>query len=124
MLGQMVAAGEALGAERAGEALLARVRPVVAGQLVGAREFLVTPWPVTGEGPFTCTGTNKRSVEAEGQGELQFHPEGSPRRTQTFVPTSFWVPAFDLWTCALSYAPALYFFRGEGVLPKSLNCPG
>lgn len=54
MLGQVIAAGEALGAERAGEALLARVRPVVAGQLIGARKLLVTARPVAGKGPFTC----------------------------------------------------------------------
>lgn len=53
MLGKVVAAGEALGAERAGEALLPRVRPVVAGQLVGARKLLVTARPVAGEGALT-----------------------------------------------------------------------
>lgn len=49
MLGQMVAPRELLGAEGAGEALFARVRPVVAGQLVGARELLVAVEPVAGE---------------------------------------------------------------------------
>lgn len=53
MLGEVVTAGEALGAERTGEALLPRVRPVVAGQLVGACELLVTAWPVTGKGALT-----------------------------------------------------------------------
>ena len=54
MLGQVVAAGEALGAERAGEALLAGVRPVVAGQLVRACELLVASRPVASEGALTC----------------------------------------------------------------------
>lgn len=54
VLGQVVTAGEALGAQRAGEALLARVRPVVAGQLVRARELLVATWPVAGKRAFTC----------------------------------------------------------------------
>lgn len=54
MLGQVVAAGEALGAQGAGEPLLAGVRPVVAGQLVRTGEFLVAARPVTGKGPFTC----------------------------------------------------------------------
>ena len=54
VLGQVVAAGEALGAERAGEALLAGVRPVVAGQLVRACELLVASRPVASEGALTC----------------------------------------------------------------------
>lgn len=53
MLGKVVAAGEAFGAERAGEALLPCVRPVVAGQLVGARKLLVTARPVAGKGALT-----------------------------------------------------------------------
>lgn len=53
VLGQVVAAGEALGAERAGEALLAGVRPVVAGQLVRACELLVASRPVASEGALT-----------------------------------------------------------------------
>lgn len=56
VLGQMVAPGELLGAEGAGEALLARVRPVVAGQLVGARELLVAVEPVAGERALTRVG--------------------------------------------------------------------
>lgn len=54
MLGQVVAAGEALGTQRAGEALLARVCPVVAGQLVRAGELLVTALPVTSKRAFPC----------------------------------------------------------------------
>lgn len=53
MLGQVVTAGEALGAEWAGEALLPCVCPVVAGQLIGACELLVTALPVTGKGALT-----------------------------------------------------------------------
>lgn len=53
VLGQVVAAGEAFGAERAGEALLPRVCPVVAGQLIGARKLLVTARPVAGKGALT-----------------------------------------------------------------------
>ena len=56
VLGQVVAPGELLGAEGAGEALLARVRPVVAGQLVGARELLVAVEPVAGERALTRVG--------------------------------------------------------------------
>lgn len=56
MLGQVVAPGELLGAERAGEALLARVCPVVAGKLVGARELLVAVEPVAGEGALPRVG--------------------------------------------------------------------
>ena len=56
MLGQMVTPGELLGTEGAGEALLARVRPVVAGQLVGARELLVAVEPVAGERALTRVG--------------------------------------------------------------------
>lgn len=56
VLGQVVAAGELLRAERAGEALLASVCPVVTGQLVGARELLVAVEPVTGEGALPGVG--------------------------------------------------------------------
>lgn len=49
MLGQVVAPGELLGAQRAGEALLTGVRPVVAGQLVRTRKLLVAVEPIAGE---------------------------------------------------------------------------
>lgn len=62
VLGQVVAAGEALGAERAGEALLAGVRPVVAGQLVRACELLVASRPVASEGALTCVEDRQWSV--------------------------------------------------------------
>lgn len=55
MLGQVVTAGEALGAQGTGEPLLARVRPVVAGQLIRTGKLLVTARPVTGKGPLTWT---------------------------------------------------------------------
>lgn len=54
VLGQVVTAGEALGTQRAREALLARMRPVVAGQLVGAGKLLVTALPVTSKRAFAC----------------------------------------------------------------------
>lgn len=54
VLGQVVAAGEALGAQGTGKPLLARVRPVVAGQLIGTCKLLVAARPVTGKGPLTC----------------------------------------------------------------------
>lgn len=57
VFGQVVAPGELLGAEGAGEALLARVRPVVAGQLVGTRKLLVAVEPVAGERTLTRVGT-------------------------------------------------------------------
>lgn len=62
VLGQVVAAGEALGAERAGEALLTGVRPVVAGQLVRACELLVASRPVASEGALTCMEDRQWSV--------------------------------------------------------------
>lgn len=76
VLGQVVAAGEALGTQGTGEPLLACVRPVVAGQLVGTGELLVTARPITGKGPLTScglihwrTGTLKGSCASEnGQG--------------------------------------------------------
>lgn len=57
MLGQVVAPGELLGAQRAGEALFTGVGPVVAGQLVRTRKLLVAVEPITGEGAFPCVGT-------------------------------------------------------------------
>lgn len=69
VLGQVVAACEALGAERAGEALLARMRPVVAGQLVGARKLLVAAWPVASKGALTwAEGTEARQRSVWGEG--------------------------------------------------------
>lgn len=66
VLRQVVAAHEALLADRAAELLLARVRAVVPRQLVGARELLVTLLPAAGEGPLTCgdTGQGTASVPA------------------------------------------------------------
>lgn len=57
VFGQVVAPGELLGAEGAGEALLARLRPVVAGQLVGTRKLLVAVEPVAGERTLNRVGT-------------------------------------------------------------------
>lgn len=68
VLGQVVAAGEALGAERAGEALLAGVRPVVAGQLVRACELLVASRPVASKGALTCVENRQWSVCGEREG--------------------------------------------------------
>lgn len=50
---QVVAPHEALVAQWTGEALLARVRAVVTGQLVGPGELLTTVWPGTLEGSLT-----------------------------------------------------------------------
>lgn len=58
VLGQVVAAGEALGTQGTGEPLLACVRPVVAGQLVGTGKLLVTARPITGKGPLTWARKN------------------------------------------------------------------
>lgn len=80
VLGQVVAAGEALGAEGAGEALLPRVRPVVAGQLVRARELLVAARPVASKGALTWTEETEdreRSVvgmERQGEGGVPPDP--------------------------------------------------
>lgn len=54
VLGQMVRAHEALAAQRAGELLLARVRPVVTRQLVGAREPLAAVGPCAWEWTLAC----------------------------------------------------------------------
>lgn len=51
VLGEVVAADEALGADGAGEALLAGVRAQVSLQLVGAREPLAAQHPGAQEGP-------------------------------------------------------------------------
>lgn len=53
MLGEVVAPHESLLTQWAAELLLASVGPVVAGQLVGARELFETVWPRAGKGPFT-----------------------------------------------------------------------
>lgn len=67
VLGQVVAAGETLGTQGAGEPLLACVRPVVAGQLIRSGELLVTARPVTGKGPLTWTRKRPWSV-SKGRG--------------------------------------------------------
>lgn len=54
VLRQVVAAHESLLADGAAELLLARVRAVVPGQLVRARELLVAVLPAAGKGPLTC----------------------------------------------------------------------
>lgn len=54
VLREVVGAHEALAAHRAGELLLARVRPVVAGQLVGSREPLAAAVPRAREGTLAC----------------------------------------------------------------------
>lgn len=67
MLGQVVTAGEALGAQGTGEPLLARVRPVVAGQLIRTGKLLVTARPVTGKGPLTWTKKKQKTEWLEGK---------------------------------------------------------
>lgn len=59
MLHQVVAAHEALVAERAAELLFARVGAVVAGQLVGAGKLLTAVGPGAREGPFSCKNKDK-----------------------------------------------------------------
>lgn len=54
VLGQVVGAHEALAAQRAGELLLARVRPEVTRQLVGAREPLAAFRPGAREWTLAC----------------------------------------------------------------------
>lgn len=53
VLGEVVAPHESLLTQRTAELLLASVGPVVAGQLVRARELFKAVWPRAGEGPFT-----------------------------------------------------------------------
>lgn len=60
VLGQVVTASEALAAQRAGKSLLTGVRPMMAGQLVGACKLLLTAWPVAGKGAFTWRGAGER----------------------------------------------------------------
>ena len=55
MLDQVVAAHEALVAQRAEEALLPRVRARVAGQLVGAGELFLAVGPGARERPLPCS---------------------------------------------------------------------
>lgn len=62
VLGEVVAPHEALLAQRAAELLLARVRPVVARQLVRARELFKAVWPRAGEGPLTCEEGDRTRV--------------------------------------------------------------
>ena len=54
VLGQVVAAHEALVADGAAELLFPRVCAVVPCQLVGARELLVAVLPAAGEGALSC----------------------------------------------------------------------
>ena len=57
VLGQVVGAHEALVADGAGEALLARVRPQVALQFVGAREAFAAEQPIADERPLARVPT-------------------------------------------------------------------
>lgn len=88
VLGEVVAPHEALLAQRAAELLLARVRPVVARQLVRARELFKAVWPRAGEGPLTCEKGGKT-----GRGDAAAQPRGArsaslplPRPTPTPTP--------------------------------------
>lgn len=65
VLDQVVAAHEALVAQRAEEALLPGVGPGVAGQLIGAGELLLTLWPGAREGPLTCERAEDASVRLD-----------------------------------------------------------
>lgn len=62
MLSQVIAAGEALGAQGTGKPLLACVCPVVAGQLVRTGKLLVAARPVTGKGSLTWTKPKRTRV--------------------------------------------------------------
>lgn len=62
VLHQVVAAHEALIAERAAELLLPRVGAVVAGQLVGPGELLAAVGPGARERSFSC-GTQRQNVQ-------------------------------------------------------------
>lgn len=53
MLGEVVTPHEPLLTQWTAELLLASVGPVVAGQLIRAREFFKAVWPRAGKGPFT-----------------------------------------------------------------------
>lgn len=53
VLGEVVAPHESLLTQWAAELLFASVGPVVARQLIGARELFKTVWPRAGKGPFT-----------------------------------------------------------------------
>lgn len=62
VLHQVVAAHEALVAQRALELLLARVGAVVASQLIGAGKLLTAVRPGTRERPFSCGSKRKGHV--------------------------------------------------------------
>lgn len=62
VFGQVVAPHETLVAQRAVEALLARVRAVVAGQLVRPRELLAAVGPGTPEGALSCGNTRQHAT--------------------------------------------------------------
>lgn len=53
MLGEMVTPHESLLTQWATELLFPSVGPVVAGQLIRARELFKAVWPRAGKGPFT-----------------------------------------------------------------------
>lgn len=53
MLGEMITPHESLLTQRAAELLFSSVGPVVAGQLIRARELFKAVWPRAGKGPFT-----------------------------------------------------------------------
>lgn len=60
VLDEVVAAHEALVAERAQEAFLACVGAQVSGQLVGTGELLFAVGPGARKGPLTCVGPDVR----------------------------------------------------------------
>lgn len=59
VLDQVIAAHEALFAQRALEALLPRVGAGVAGELIGASKLLLAVGPGARERPLTCNGEEK-----------------------------------------------------------------
>lgn len=80
VLGEVVAPHEALLAQGTAELLLARVRPVVARQLVRARELFKAVWPRAGEGPLTCEkgGKTGRGDTAHPRSALSQPPHPPP----------------------------------------------
>lgn len=72
VLHQVVAAHEALVAQRALELLLARVGAVVASQLIGAGELLTAVRPGAWERPFSCGSKRKGCISKSRKGYQRF----------------------------------------------------
>lgn len=93
VLGQVVAAHEALLADGAAELLLARVCAVVPCQLVRARKLLVAVLPAAGKGPLTWGAQGRERVSlcaahrlAEGWACHPRHPGEGPQNPTAALP--------------------------------------